>query len=65
MSHADPDSGLSGPLRLLGLAAFASAASMRWCDALLPVLSGEFSGTSGQSAQVVRLHRGRALSRRA
>ena len=26
---------------------------MRWCDALLPVLSDEFSVTAGQSAQVV------------
>lgn len=51
MPHADSD--LARPLRLLGLAAFASAASMRWCDALLPVLSNEFSVTAGQSAQVV------------
>ena len=51
MPHAESD--LSRPLRLLGLAAFASAASMRWCDALLPVLSDEFSVTAGQSAQVV------------
>jgi len=51
MPHADSD--LARPLRLLGLAAFASAASMRWCDALLPVLSDEFSVTAGQSAQVI------------
>jgi predicted MFS family arabinose efflux permease len=40
-------------MRMLSLAAFASMASMRWCDALLPVLQHEFGGTPGQTAQVV------------
>ena len=44
---------LTRRLRLLGLAAFASMASMRWCDALLPVLSSEFSTTAGQTGAVV------------
>lgn len=44
---------LTRRLRLLGLAAFASMASMRWCDALLPVLSSEFSATAGQTGAVV------------
>src|SRR5690606_39574701 len=51
MPPADAD--LARSLRLLGLAAFASMASMRWCDALLPALADEFSTTAGQSAQVV------------
>jgi predicted MFS family arabinose efflux permease len=40
-------------LRLLGLAAFASIASMRWCDALLPVLAAEFGSTTGQASATV------------
>jgi predicted MFS family arabinose efflux permease len=44
---------LTRRLRLLGLAAFASMASMRWCDALLPVLAAEFSATPGQTGVVV------------
>lgn len=40
-------------LRLMGLAAFAAMASMRWCDAMLPALSAEFAVTPGQAAQVV------------
>jgi predicted MFS family arabinose efflux permease len=44
---------LARPLRLLGLAAFASMAAMRWCDALLPVLAAEFGRSTGQAAQVV------------
>jgi len=54
-THAMPptDIDLARRLRLLGLGAFASSVSMRWCDALLPVLSDEFAVTAGQSAQVV------------
>ena len=44
---------LTRRLRLLGLAAFASMASMRWCDALLPVLSSGFSASAGQTGAVV------------
>jgi predicted MFS family arabinose efflux permease len=40
-------------LRLLGLAVFASIASMRWCDALLPVLAVEFGSTTGQAGATV------------
>jgi predicted MFS family arabinose efflux permease len=40
-------------LRLMGLAAFAAMASMRWCDAMLPALSHDFAVTPGQAAQVV------------
>ena len=47
------DAALAPTLRLLGLAAFASMASMRWCDALLPALSAEFGTTAGRSAQVI------------
>lgn len=47
------DAGLNRRLRLLGLAAFASMAAMRWCDALLPVLAAEFGHTTGQVAVVV------------
>jgi predicted MFS family arabinose efflux permease len=50
---ADPSKDLTRRLRLLGLAAFASMASMRWCDALLPVLSAEFATTAGQTSAVV------------
>lgn len=47
------DAVLARPLRFLSLGVFASALSMRWCDALLPILSNEFEVTAGQSAQVV------------
>ena len=41
-------------LGLLGLAAFASMASMRWCNGvMLPVLASEFSATAGQTGGVV------------
>jgi predicted MFS family arabinose efflux permease len=49
----DPSKDLTRRLRLLGLASFASMASMRWCDALLPVLSAEFASTAGQTSAVV------------
>ncbi len=51
MSASDAD--LARPLRLLGMAGFASAAALRWCDSLLPVLAREFSVTAGQSAQTI------------
>jgi predicted MFS family arabinose efflux permease len=44
---------LQRPLRLLGLAAFASMAAMRWCDSLLPLLATEFGASTGQAAQTV------------
>lgn len=44
---------LTRRLRLLGLAAFASMASMRWCDALLPVLAAEFGSSASQTSAVV------------
>ena len=44
---------LNRPLRLLSLAGFASMASMRWCDALLPQLATEFGSSTGQAAQTV------------
>lgn len=40
-------------LRLLCLASFVSMASMRWCDALVPVLAQEFGNTTGAAARVV------------
>ncbi|MDO8771399.1 MAG: MFS transporter [Burkholderiaceae bacterium] len=40
-------------LWLLSTCAFASMASMRVCDALLPALAFEFSTTSGQAARVI------------
>ena len=40
-------------LRLLCLASFVSMASMRWCDALVPVLAQEFGSTTGAAARVV------------
>jgi len=40
-------------LQMMSLAAFASMASMRWCDALLPVLSAEFGTTTGQASATV------------
>lgn len=51
---ADADAqALQRPLRLLGLAGFASMASMRWCDSLLPLLAAEFGSSTGQAAQTV------------
>lgn len=44
---------MNRPLRLLSLAGFASMASMRWCDALLPQLAAEFGSSTGQAAQTV------------
>lgn len=39
--------------RLLGICAFASMASMRVCDAMLPSLAAEFSTTTGQAARTI------------
>ena len=50
---AEASAALKRPLRLLGLAAFASMAAMRWCDALLPLLAREFGATTGQAAHTV------------
>jgi len=41
------------PLLLLGLATFASMASMRACDSLLPLLAVEFGTTTGAAAQTI------------
>jgi len=49
----DAISHLARPMRQIMVVAFASMASMRWCDALLPALSQEFGSTPGQAAQVV------------
>jgi len=48
---ATPD--LDRSLRLLSLACFTSMASMRWCDALVPVLALEFGRSAGEAARVV------------
>ena len=40
-------------LWLLSICAFASMASMRVCDSLLPALTSEFSTTAGQAARVI------------
>ena len=40
-------------LRVMGLAGFASMASMRLCDPMLPVLGQEFSVTIGEASRVV------------
>jgi predicted MFS family arabinose efflux permease len=40
-------------LWLLGTCAFASMASMRICDAMLPSLAAEFSATTGQAARTI------------
>lgn len=39
--------------RLLGACCFASMASLRACDTLLPVLAGDFSVTVGQAARAI------------
>jgi len=44
---------LDRSLRLLALASFTSMASMRWCDALVPVLAQEFGRSTGDAARVV------------
>ena len=41
------------PLLLLGLATFASMASMRACDSLLPLLGAAFNTTTGAAAQTI------------
>jgi predicted MFS family arabinose efflux permease len=43
----------SRTLWLLSLCAFASMASMRICDAMLPALAMEFSATTGQAARAI------------
>ncbi|NDZ18072.1 arabinose ABC transporter permease [Variovorax sp. WS11] len=50
MPHPPLDSRTLG---LLGLCAFASMASMRVCDAMLPSLVLEFSTTTGQAARAI------------
>lgn len=40
-------------LRLIGLAAFASMASMRICDPMLITLAREFRGTAGEASRVI------------
>ena len=52
-SGSDSAEELNRPLRLLGLAAFASMAAMRWCDSLLPLFAREFGATTGQAAHTV------------
>jgi MFS transporter, YNFM family, putative membrane transport protein len=49
----DPAAGNRRTIVLLSLAAFASAASMRACDSLLPALVGTFGITTGQAAHTV------------
>ncbi len=41
------------PLWILGLASFASMASMRACDALLPQLAAEFAVSTGRAAHTI------------
>lgn len=54
-----PDTAMNHPpidsrtLRLLSLCAFASMASMRICDAMLPSLAVQFSTTTGQAARAI------------
>ncbi|HSV60671.1 MAG TPA: MFS transporter [Variovorax sp.] len=50
MTHPPMDSRI---LWLLNLCAFASMASMRVCDAMLPSLATDFSTTTGKSAQAI------------
>ncbi|MDM0116105.1 MFS transporter [Variovorax sp. J22R133] len=40
-------------LWLLGICAFASMASMRVCDAMLPLLAAQYSTTTGQAARTI------------
>ena len=40
-------------LRLMGLAAFSSMASMRVCDPMLIALSHEFQATTGDASAVI------------
>ena len=49
----DPAAGHGRTIVLLSLAAFASAASMRACDSLLPALVDAFGVTTGQAAHTV------------
>jgi YNFM family putative membrane transporter len=49
----DPTAGRGRTIVLLSLAAFASAASMRACDSLLPALADAFGVTTGQAARTV------------
>jgi predicted MFS family arabinose efflux permease len=49
----DPAAGNRRTIALLSLAAFASAASMRACDSMLPALVGTFEITTGQAAHTV------------
>jgi YNFM family putative membrane transporter len=49
----DPAAGQRRTIGLLSLAAFASAASMRACDSLLPALQQSFGATTGEAARTV------------
>jgi YNFM family putative membrane transporter len=49
----DPAAGHRRTITLLSLAAFASAASMRACDALLPALVQTFAVSTGEAARTV------------
>ena len=49
----DPAAGNRRTIALLSLAAFASAASMRACDSLLPALVETFGITTGQAAHTI------------
>lgn len=53
MSAGTADASLDRSLRLLALACFVSMASLRWGDALVPVLSHEFGGSAGEASRVV------------
>lgn len=47
------EEGQRAPLLVLGLASFSSLASMRVCDAILPMLASEFRVTTGTAAQTI------------
>lgn len=53
MSAGTQEASLNRSLRLLALACFVSMASLRWGDALVPVLSREFGGSAGEASRVV------------
>lgn len=44
---------MRAPMLVLGLASFASMASLRACDSILPLLATEFSTTTGAAAQTI------------
>ena len=51
----DPAAGHRPTIILLSLAAFASAASLRACDSLLPALARDFGTSTGQSARTISM----------